>query len=525
MNDMRMTDAQLAAGLRRNMPSEAQAGLRARILAEVEATSQERPMPALLGRLTDADPVARRRALLVAAAALLAIGLTAAGVVGALLADRSTDPIPELSLEPPSDLAAFARSTYDLMPALPPLTMTAIADGTTKSRIYVDGSGAVRIETFGTLDATEPETYKILSGTTMGQFLVVGSRPVWYEQAGAISEDPRVFVFATMGAVRGPSQAGCEVAVSPGESYADTPGRLWRYVGLEEVAGRPTHHLSCADDLWIDVATRLTLRSRGAVLDASGAPIPGQFRTIEATQVEIGQPPAELFEMAPPAGIERIAEADYACATNPYCSASPRPVVTPPPAPADVEPPAKVDVVVAAALAASKDLPGFDVTVEHRNAKYPGNVTRVLHDGSGRFRTEWTFEGSSDPPSIMLSGDDYAYATEMTADGVVFWLDLASPRGDARRGSYPLALPDDCPGGWQVVGVDLVRGRLADHLGCPGIIVPDQYWIDRETHLVVRVQLLRDEQQGTDVDEVIDLRLGELAPELFELPQDADIRR
>ena len=90
--------------------------------------------------------------------------------------------------------------------------------------------------------------------------------------------------------------------------------------------------------------------------------------------------------------------------TDPYCSASPRPVVTPPPASADVEPPADVDTLIAAALAAGKDLPGYEVTVEHWNAKYPGSFTRVLHDGSGRYRTERTIEGSSDPPLRRHSG-------------------------------------------------------------------------------------------------------------------------
>ncbi len=102
---------------------------------------------------------------------------------------------------------------------------------------------------------------------------------------------------------------------------------------------------------------------------------------------------------------------------------------------------------------------------------------------------------------------------------------MSSPREDARSVSYPLALPDECPGGWQVVGVDLVRDRLADHLACPGIIVPDEYWIDRETHLVLRVQILREEQQGTDVEEVVDLRFGDLPAALFDLPKDADVRQ
>ena len=92
MNDLRLTDAQLSAGLKAIAPAQAQAGLRAQALAEVETVAQERPLPGLLGRLTDADPNARRRAVLLAAAALLALGLATAGVVGALLQDRD-DPL------------------------------------------------------------------------------------------------------------------------------------------------------------------------------------------------------------------------------------------------------------------------------------------------------------------------------------------------------------------------------------------------------------------------------------------------
>ena len=88
MNDLRLTDAQLSAGLKAIAPSQALAGLRVEILADVETVAQERPLPGFLGRLTDADPNARRRAMLLAAAALLALGLATAGVAGALLQER-----------------------------------------------------------------------------------------------------------------------------------------------------------------------------------------------------------------------------------------------------------------------------------------------------------------------------------------------------------------------------------------------------------------------------------------------------
>ena len=123
----------------------------------------------------------------------------------------------------------------------------------------------------------------------MAELTDIGTRRVWYEQTGAISEDPRVFVFASLGAARTTPAPGCETVVSPGEEYSGTPGRGWRYVALEYVAGRPAHHVQCGDDLWIDVATRLTLRSRAAApVRAGGA----QTKAVEVTSVELGQPPS-----------------------------------------------------------------------------------------------------------------------------------------------------------------------------------------------------------------------------------------
>ena len=115
------------------------------------------------------------------------------------------------------------------------------------------------------------------------------------------------------------------------------------------------------------------------------------------------------------------------------------------------------------------------------------------------------------------------YATELTTDGVQFWRDL-SKQPEPRGGGYPLRIPDECPGGWTWVGVDDIHGRPADHLACPGQITPGEYWVDRETGLVLRVQMTVDAQQGTSVEEVTDLRLGPQPPELFELPPGADLR-
>ena len=93
MNGRPLTEAQISQALRAHLPKRAQAGLRERILVAVETTAQQRPLPSLLGALSDADPVARRRSLLIAAAMLVAVALASAVAVGALrLLDRRPRP-------------------------------------------------------------------------------------------------------------------------------------------------------------------------------------------------------------------------------------------------------------------------------------------------------------------------------------------------------------------------------------------------------------------------------------------------
>ena len=89
----------------------------------------------------------------------------------------------DLSLEPPADVPAFVLSSYDRMPQLPPVAMTMAGATAAKGRIYVDRSGAVRIEQYASADATEPDTYMILiSGNSVGGTQPVGSEKVWVVQ-------------------------------------------------------------------------------------------------------------------------------------------------------------------------------------------------------------------------------------------------------------------------------------------------------------------------------------------------------
>ena len=159
MSAPRLTDAQLDTALRAIAPSSAPAGLRAGIVAQASATRQRAPLPSPLAALVDIDPAARRRALLLAAALLAALALAGTAVVGSFLIDRPKTPLLEqtrvvnptpgpsqgVTLDPPADVGALVGSAYSRMPDLQPMTINAV-DGTGTIRIYVDGSGAVRIE-------------------------------------------------------------------------------------------------------------------------------------------------------------------------------------------------------------------------------------------------------------------------------------------------------------------------------------------------------------------------------------------
>jgi Tol biopolymer transport system component len=323
MSGQRLTDAQIAAALRAHLPERAVPGLRMRVMETVESTAQQRPVP-IFSPLFDADPMARRRMLLFAAALLLAAALAGVVAVGAwrLL---NPSPTPEFSLDPPSNVPGFVDSVYQRLPELPPVAITTLEDGGVMGKTYVDRSGAVRIERYATADATEPETYRILSGSRVAELAIVESGKVWLDQPDGISEDPRVFLLAytTPKLARGP---GC-MNIDDGSAAAG-----WRYVGLEYVVGRPTHHVACPGaDLWIDIETALIMRTRGPAVDDAGNIVPDAFRTIEVTALAFGDQPAHLFEFVQPQGVALMSDQDYQCTLDPLCGASPVPVFTPPP--------------------------------------------------------------------------------------------------------------------------------------------------------------------------------------------------
>jgi hypothetical protein len=342
MNDRRLSDAQIAAALRGHLPTQAQAGLQGRVTDAVEITPQRRSLPSIFGLVSDPDLVRGRTSLLMVAALLLALALATSAAVGAWqLAHQDTTP--QLDLTAPTDVAAFVLSSYDRMPQLPPVAITMLEDGTAKDRIYVDQSGAVRFEYYATPDASQPAAFEILKGTTMGQLATVGSTKTWIEQAGRISEDPRVFLLAEMDGGGEGNDTGCGLTRTQGEVVAGAGASGWTYVGTEYVVGRPTFHVTCGGgDLWIDVETRLILRSEGPIQDPTvfpvdGQPLPGPSQgteTIEVTELEFGQQPADLFQIAKPAGVAQMSGDQYQCEIDPGPCASPPPgppAYTPPP--------------------------------------------------------------------------------------------------------------------------------------------------------------------------------------------------
>ncbi len=291
MNGRPLTDAQISLALRAHLPDRAPSGLGSRILELAEATPQQRALPSFLGALSEADPVSRRRSLLIAAALLVALALASAAAVGAFrLLQR--DPVPDLSIQPPADVPAFVLSSYERLPQLPPLAMSwRDSDGSAKGRIYVDRSGAVRFDRFESADATEPSSYTILSGGRISGMAPVESEAVWVESGHeAFGDDPRVFIRTVLNSEEGP---GCEMERDQSEVGDGTAATGWNYIGVEDVAGRPTHHFACVGEIWLDIETRLILRTG----------------LREVTEITFGEQPAALFE--PPEGMEHITSEAY----------------------------------------------------------------------------------------------------------------------------------------------------------------------------------------------------------------------
>ena len=181
--------------------------------------------------------------LIVALLLALAVLGAVAGIGALRLLQRN--PIEDLSLEPPTDVPALVLSSYDRLPELPPLAMTRLDDGTTSSRIYVDRSGAVRIEQYASADATEPDTYIILSGNSVGSLETVGSEKVWVVNQEAIGDDPRIFIPNELASAQiGFDGPGCDLTRNEDEAGNGTAATGWtlcRYRGGCRAPCPPRH--------------------------------------------------------------------------------------------------------------------------------------------------------------------------------------------------------------------------------------------------------------------------------------------
>ena len=182
MTDRRLTDAQIATALRAHLPTQAQPGLRSRVFDQIDATPQRRAMPSFLGAVTDADPVGRRRSLLLAAAVLVALAVATAVGVGAYL-QAQRDHLP-FSLDRPDDVDAYVAGAYPALVDLPALSLMVIESEGTKGRWSYDGHGHVRLDHYGSPTDAEPTLFELFGDDTMSEVASVDGKDVWVEHSG-----------------------------------------------------------------------------------------------------------------------------------------------------------------------------------------------------------------------------------------------------------------------------------------------------------------------------------------------------
>lgn len=560
------TDQQLEAALRGYLPARAPAGTTERLVDAMRITRQERPLPIFLAQLRDVDPIGRNRSLLIAAA-LLAVAALIGGIAVGAWRPWGPDRRSDLSLEPPRDVQAYAVSVVQDSPVIRPMTATVIADRAldvlgnvverpVKSRILMDRFGNVRIERFEDAAASEPATFTLATRDRVIELAKQGDEYVWIDEPFGVGGDPRGRIFPELAAYVGVAEVfDCEMTQFDASSG-------WQYIGLEYLLGRPAHHIRCGGDFWIDVETRLILRSHGP-LTPDGQPANASTRTIEVTALDFREQPSALFSPAKPDGIRIVSRTDQLgyeervsreaqCATDPVCSAPSAPMVTPPPA-TSPEPPSEATAIAAAARQARADLPPVRVTVQRWRSK--GGIVgtdRLWYAAPDRFRVD---RGADDLAGIpartsIWAGPSSVWDLQTDTTGQTVWLKYTNGRniGDAQfmwLEETLFNLPDCGPAAgldagvpgprWRHLGVDQVGSFTADHIacadadaawtvdgieygcGCAGM----EFWIDRETHLIVR-RLTQGEGNGpTEVREIVDLRFVASPDEVFRPPDDA----
>jgi hypothetical protein len=562
------TDQQLEAALRAYLPARAPIGTTERLVDAMRATRQERPLPIVLAQLRDVDPIGRNRSLLIAAA-LLAIATLIGGIAVGAWRPWLPDPRSDLSLEPPGDVQAYAVSVVQDSPVIRPMTATVIADrafdamgdvveGPVKTRIRMDRFGNVRIEHFEDAAASEPTTFVIATRDRLIELARQGNEDVWIDEPFSTGGDPRGRIYQELAAYLGVADVfDCEMTELDASSD-------WQYVGLEYILGRPAHHIRCGGDFWIDVETRLILRSHGP-LTPDGQPATETTRTIEVTALEFEDQPPALFSPARPDGIrivsrteqfeyqERVSREAH-CAADPVCSAPIAPLVTPPPA-TNPEPASEATAIAAATREARAHLPPVQMTIQRWRSK--GGLVgsdRLWYEAPDRFRVDRGADDLAGMPArtSIWAGPSSVWDLQTDNSGHSAWLQYTNGRniGDAQLVWLDEALfnlPECGPAGgleaglpgprWRHLGVDQVGSFTADHIvcgdadltwsldgseygcGCAGM----EFWIDRVTHLIVR-RLTQGESDGPiEVREVVELRFAPSPDELFRPPDDAVI--
>jgi hypothetical protein len=565
MTEQHLTDERLAAAVRDYLPAGAPHGTAERVALALEnAPEQLRRLPWALASVTDVDPVGRRRSLLLAAALIAlaaAIGALAAGALRV-----HPDVPPDLSLAPPPDVQAYVVSAVQGSPIEPrPMTITAVADrdpstpagsssAPIKTRILMDASGNVRIERFGSVDATEPAGYRIVTKGRIAELTHQGAEAVWVDEP--FDGTPRDWISFVLSAYIGTADRfDCEMLELD-------PTNQWQYVGLEYILGRPVHHVRCGGELWIDVETRLILRSYGPLFP-DGRPTDATTHTVEVTALEFRDQPAALFDPTRPPGVRAVSreeqqayqdgvDAAAACRADPVCSAPDVPLPTLVPAGPQTGA-ADPETIVAAAIARRADLPPLRMSVERWRSKGGTvGVDTLYFERPDRFRVERardTLAGTPEGSSIR-AGDDGTWDLRTNESGQQAWLRLTDPRNIVDAGYMwvdgmlftlpecgpPGGLPAGTPGPrWQLLGVDKVGRFTADHIacgdaestwvidgseyacGCTGM----EFWVDRDTHLVVRRLNPADGNTAIEVRQVLDLQFGPQPDELFRPPEGA----
>ena len=505
MNGRPLTDAELAAGLRAHLPGRAAAGLRERIMAQVDVTTQVRRLPWAFG-LGDADPTVRRRALLLVALLGLVAATSVVAVPGAWL--RSQDRSEDVARS--NEVDTFVLASYERLTKLPAfrLVMKESLDGTSETEYFYDGVGALR-EEYGSSSKLFTRDYSAQRD---------GDTGIW------VLEDDNGHPLAALvdGLAGGPTDCAAG----------------WESLETIELIGRPTRHVRCmtADarlgplefHLWIDIAIGLPLRAGSPMAgpDETGAMVSMGTLYRDVVELEFAPQPADLFILDG----ETMSGPEYLCATEGRC-ASPRPaesgpampVVSPPPAPEPGDAPADLDAFVAEVHAAYERAAPVEIRLDIGRELPGSNTTEWRRDGLGNYQAVREYDPSDEyPPVVWLTVGGHSYEMDPRPDGRV-WRDWG-PSSRYGTTSPTMGLPNGCGVGWRYLGDDLVLDRPAAHIAC-GF---QEFWIDRTWMFVTRAQdhdpLLGDDPR-VGLGQVLSVTFEQQPAELFAPPSPESIWR